>query len=386
MKKNLDKRAAKFAQKLSVNILEPKIANPKKEIVKIPELFGLSLSSTTEEETAAVLNGYIQYSEDMLKDEIRDDGLMDISLQIYSMNRDIQLLRSNAKRSRELLIDKLTVENRQKINAVQQNIALLRTKAKENRLRLIEKMKEGNATKIDTLQQQIDLLKEKKTKEIANQIIHLQEAYQLAESAGIKKPTTLDMLAATNSSKDSAPKTQINVSTKSNSMQFLLGTEYLLSKIDILKNRTNVAQFIPKILNLKSQIESIRNDTKIKEIENRSSDDPYIGGLQDLMNKITALENDNRILALKSRETDDPFIKLLPEKLNKLNRLKQISFEFGDASLYRLDQAATVAKKRNRKLIVLIGTLLSGMVALFIALIVIAAQKRALRSNKEIST
>lgn len=70
--------------------------------------------------------------------------------------------------------------------------------------------------------------------------------------------------------------------------------------------------------------------------------------------------------------------------MNDLDRLKQITFDFGNASLYQLDQAAAVdgvAEKPNRKLIVVLGTLLSGMLSLFIALIVSASQKRALRET-----
>ncbi|MCW8982407.1 MAG: hypothetical protein OQK13_00020, partial [Gammaproteobacteria bacterium] len=55
---------------------------------------------------------------------------------------------------------------------------------------------------------------------------------------------------------------------------------------------------------------------------------------------------------------------------------------FGDAALYQVNQTASVdgvAEKPNRKLMVVLGTLLSGMLALFIALIITASQKRALR-------
>ncbi|MCW8887598.1 MAG: Wzz/FepE/Etk N-terminal domain-containing protein, partial [Gammaproteobacteria bacterium] len=163
---DLEMYALNFANEVQVTLLEPEAV--KGEVVHIPELFEVSITSTNEAETVAVLNGYIQYIEERIIKEIKDEGFLDISLRSQSIHRDIQLLRDSAKRSRELLI---------------------------------AKMIENNATKIEELQQQIALLKEKKGKDVDNQIIHLQEAYQLAKSSGITKPTTLDMLAATNITK-----------------------------------------------------------------------------------------------------------------------------------------------------------------------------------------
>ncbi|MCW8825941.1 MAG: Wzz/FepE/Etk N-terminal domain-containing protein [Gammaproteobacteria bacterium] len=313
--KNLEQSAISFAGGLQVTLLEPEAV--KGEVVHIPELFEVSLTSTNEAETVAVLNGYIQYIEERIIKEIKDEGFLDISLRSQSIHRDIQLLRDSAKRSRELLI---------------------------------AKMIENNATKIEELQQQIALLKEKKGKDVDNQIIHLQEAYQLAKSSGITKPTTLDMLAATNITKSAAPQTQINVGKSSDSMLFLLGTLHLSAKIKILQEREDLTPFIPEISKLRFQINTLENDTKLKELINRIS--------------------------------DDPFIDELPAKMNELDRLKQINFEFGDAALYQVNQTASVdgvAEKPNRKLMVVLGTLLSGMLALFIALIITASQKRALR-------
>lgn len=379
---NTIQTASAFAEEFEFTILEPEV--PKGKRVLIPELFEVRISSTTEAETVTVLNEYIRYIENKLIDEIKNEGFSDVSLHFNNINRDIQLLRKSATRSRELLIEKLTTENQEKLSIIQQKIYFLRTKTKENRLRLVEKMKASNSTKIETLKQQIALLKEKKKKEITSQSAHLHEAYQLAQSAGIKKPTTFNMLAASNRLTDVSLQTQINVNNNNKTLQFLLGTEHLSSQIDILKKRKDLSQFISKIPELESQIESLRNDTKIRELQNRISDDPYIDGLQDLMNQITTIENDKRIQALQSRKSDDPFIGSLPNKLNELDRLKQISFEFGHASLYKKDQAAAVdgvAESPNRKRIVVLGTLLSGILSLFIALIVSASQRRALRET-----
>jgi LPS O-antigen subunit length determinant protein (WzzB/FepE family) len=201
---------------------------------------------------------------------------------------------------------------------------------------------------------------------------------------GINKPTTIDVLASSSTPPRTTPQTQVNVSNSTNSMTFLLGTEYLSSQIDILNSRADITQFILKIPELESQIKSAQNDTKILELQNRVSDDPYIDGLQQLFSQITALENDTKLTELKNRESDDPFIEILPQKLNELEILNHITFDFGEASIFQIDRAAAVdgiAEKPNRKLIIVLGTLLSGMLAMFIALIVSAANKRALRQE-----
>ncbi|MCP4296277.1 MAG: hypothetical protein GY786_11770 [Proteobacteria bacterium] len=376
---DINRAAIKFSSRLSFNIIEPKAG--KGQILESPYLFNMSLFTSKEPESVALLNGYMQHIRKKVLQEIREEGKQAVELRSISLNREIKLLRLDAQRNRALLIEKLTEQNNEKRETLQQKISLLRTGASENRLLQIEKMKESNKFKIETLEQQISFHIDQEKKRITRRSTSLSESYEQAKKADIIKMTHLDSFANLNKPDESVPQTQINVTNNRNFLEFLLGTEYLSSQIDILKNRKNLAQFIPEIPKLEAKIDSLKNDIKLKELQNRVSDDPYIKGLQNLLGQITALKDDKRITALKVRKSDDPYIKLLPEKLNELERLKRITFEFGDASLYTIDKAATVdglPEEPNRRMIVLLGTLVSGVIALFVALIVATVKKRAL--------
>jgi chain length determinant protein (polysaccharide antigen chain regulator) len=93
---------------------------------------------------------------------------------------------------------------------------------------------------------------------------------------------------------------------------------------------------------------------------------------------------------LKSRgnsvTADDPFIPGVTTLLSELSILNNKSFEFEGARLYTLDKLAAVGDapvKPNKRLIVIIGVMLSGFLAIFIALIVATVKKRKLIESKE---
>ena len=249
-KADIDKTAVAFADNFSVTILEPEAR--KGEVVKFPELFQVSLSTTVEPEAVALLNRYLQHVEGMILIKIKEDGATEVKLKVNRIQRDIEVIRSNAKKLKEF------------------------------------------------------------------EFARVSEAFNQAKHLKIVTPTTINNLSQQHNS--NAASTQITINQKNDNLLFLMGTDYLGNKKDILKKRVN----------------------------------------------------------------DDPFISSLPGKLNELERLKHISFEFGNASLHQIDRAAAVdgiAEKPNRKLIVVLGTLLSGMLALFIALIVATIKKRALRQE-----
>jgi len=203
-------------------------------------------------EAVALLNRYLQHVEGMILIKIKEDGATEVKLKVNRIQRDIEVIRSNAKKLKEF------------------------------------------------------------------EFARVSEAFNQAKHLKIVTPTTIDNLSQQHSGNTTS--TQITINQKNDNLLFLMGTDYLGNKKDLLRKRVN----------------------------------------------------------------DDPFISSLPGKLNELERLKHISFEFGNASLYQIDRAAIVdgmAEKPNRKLIVVLGTLLSGMLALFIALIVATIKKRALRQE-----
>lgn len=84
-------------------------------------------------------------------------------------------------------------------------------------------------------------------------------------------------------------------------------------------------------------------------------------------------------------DSDDAFIPKLPNLLSELSVLNERSFNFDGAKLFIVDKLAEIGDapaKPNKKLIVLIGMLLSIFFALFLALIVATIKKRKLLEEK----
>jgi len=92
---------------------------------------------------------------------------------------------------------------------------------------------------------------------------------------------------------------------------------------------------------------------------------------------------------LESRGTeitaDDSFIEEIPTLLSELSNLNKKSFNFEGVKLYTLDKLAAyndATVKPNKKLIAIIGLLLSVFLALFFALIVSTVQKRKIKESQ----
>lgn len=82
---------------------------------------------------------------------------------------------------------------------------------------------------------------------------------------------------------------------------------------------------------------------------------------------------------LQKRTSDDAFIDRLPGLFKRLEELDHMTFDFTGIQPYRIDKIAEVdgkAEKPKRALIVAVGTVLSGFIAIFVALIMGAVKRR----------
>ncbi len=300
-------------KKLTTEVIrtERKSLNTNELIAKIqlnPELIAIKLVGENEQEIVDLINSYVKFVNRLLLEQIKTKGIKNIALEKELIQQKMINLREGAKVRREFLIAQIEESNKEKL-------AKLRN---EKRLLLIKTIKDKEA-----------------------KIARLEEAYGIAKTMGIKKLTTIDAMATENKSS----KTLISLGGKNQQIHALLGTIYLNSELEALRNRNNDELFIPGYSELNKQIES--------------------------------LENDERLHTLKMRDTDDPFITELPDLILKLNKLNQISFNFDEAKLYRLDKQAIAtgdAVKPSRKLIVSIVFLLSFFASIFIVLILNAVR------------
>jgi len=276
-----------------------------------PDLLAITLWSKDEKVAANFLNDYVE--------EIN--------------SRVLEKLRLNGQLSRDFEVEKTQTE-----------MTLLRNNAKKIRLLAIQKQESANEEKIKKLTQTIDLLTNKYELDTQSKLLGLKEALNIAQVMKVKTPKTIESFAKNNSKPMS---TDINITTKSREDLFLMGSDYLKSRIKVIESRQNKALYIKEISVFKKQIEEARNDVTLA--------------------------------ALKARKSDDPYIAELPALLKKLDKLQKLSFDFTGVKLYRLDKKAIAdgkAEKPKRALIVVIGSVLAFFSAVFVALIMGAVKRR----------
>jgi len=276
-----------------------------------PDLLAITLWSKDEKVAANFLNDYVE--------EIN--------------SRVLEKLRLNGQLSRDFEVEKTQTE-----------MTLLRNNAKKIRLLAIQKQESANEEKIKKLTQTIDLLTNKYELDTQSKLLGLKEALNIAQVMKVKTPKTIESFAKNNSKPMS---TDINITTKSREDLFLMGSDYLKSRIKVIESRQNKALYIKEISVFKKQIEEARNDVTLA--------------------------------ALKARKNDDPYIAELPALLKKLDKLQKLSFDFTGVKLYRLDKKAFAdgkAEKPKRALIVAVGSILAFFIAVFVALIMGAVKRR----------
>lgn len=125
--------------------------------------------------------------------------------------------------------------------------------------------------------------------------------------------------------------------------------------------------------------------TLIETLEKRKSDEIYLSEINSLREKIYLIKNDQTLAALKKRESDDPWIKNLPEKLAQIEELKTLNPDFTNMVAYSVNESAMITDEKikpKRKLIVVIGFMLSLVLAVFAAMIV-ASMKGIKHDAKE---
>jgi len=302
--------AAKIGENFSVEQLLP-LKEKGGSNAQAPTLLALKMWGENEQLAADFLNEYIDVSSARLMASIKEESQKRKSLEVERIQAEIEALRNNAKKVRLLSIQKQESANEERVKKLSQSIHLLKAK--------------------------FDLDTESK-------LLGLREALAIAEVMKVKTPKTIESFAKSNSKLTS---TDINITTKSREDLFLMGADYLNSRIKVIESRQNKESYIKEISVLKKQIEEAKNDVKLA--------------------------------ALKARKNDDPYITELPALLGNLDKLQKLTFDFSGAKLYRLDKKASIdgiAEKPKRALIVAVGSVLAFFIAVFVALIMGAVKRR----------
>jgi LPS O-antigen subunit length determinant protein (WzzB/FepE family) len=157
-----------------------------------------------------------------------------------------------------------------------------------------------------------------------------------------------------------------------------LAKQNRLNTIADLKETLSVA----KVMKVKKAMYIMQTDKSNANIINKQTNlfQKYMLGSDYLNAEISRLQSrGNGITA------DDSFISSLPALLSELSILNKKTFNFDGAKLYILDKLAAkndAPVKPNKRLIAIIGLLLSGFLALFVALITSTVQKRKLAESQ----
>lgn len=249
------------------------------------------------------------------------------------------------------LFNDIAVIKDNRIQKIKEQLESLTLAADASRQAQIARLEEKNQESIAGLQMQIELEISTAKKNRENQMIRVKEALTTAEALNIVDPVTWDDLRT----KRINPQiTNEFGGTDKSIPHYFQGTRILSAELNRLTSRLD--------------------------------DRPFIKDLTGLEKQIEALVNDPKIAALKARKDDTIYIEKFDEMQRKLSELIQTPIQFNNVHLAVVSQQPVVSPKptRNPYTIIIVGLFLSGILALFIALIRISLLRKDDSSTSEI--
>lgn len=265
---------------------------------------GLKLTYPKGMEGSAVVNGFVDYVLELERKEIAEDLESLIANRLASLDMNMEAQRANYSASKEAKIATLLEDAALKRAQLQDELAALRAELKTRR---------------------------------NNRIQELNEAITIADSLGIRTPTSPSAMAASARSGTQVIRTEV---TNQEAPLYFLGTEALTAERDALKNRT--------------------------------SDDFVEPRIAEIQSELTLLENNREVEILKAREGEDLYLTNLAQLREEASRLKGIKLDTDRLRLVRLDQPALQSLnpiKPKKALILALGLVLGAMLGIFVALV-----------------
>ncbi|MEB2328616.1 MAG: Wzz/FepE/Etk N-terminal domain-containing protein [Pseudomonas sp.] len=265
---------------------------------------GLKLTYPKGMEGSAIVNGFVDYVLELERKEIAEDLKSLIANRLASLDMNMEAQRANYAASKEAKIATLLEDAALKRAQLQDELAALRAELKIRR---------------------------------NNRIQELNEAITIADSLGIRTPTSPSAMTASARSGTQVIRTEV---TNQEAPLYFLGTEALTAERDALKNRT--------------------------------SDDFVEPRIAEIQSELTLLENNREVEILKAREGEDLYLTNLAQLREEASRLKGIKLDTERLRLVRLDQPALQSLnpiKPKKALILALGLVLGAMLGIFVALV-----------------
>jgi LPS O-antigen subunit length determinant protein (WzzB/FepE family) len=253
---------------------------------------------------ASVINGFVAYVVELERREIAEDVESLVNNRLASLQMNIEAQRANYEASKEAKIASLLEETTLKRAQLQDELSALRVELKTRR---------------------------------TNRIQQLTEAISIAESLGIRKPTSPSSMS--DATRGGAQVIRTEVNSRETPLYFM-GTEALSAERDALASR--------------------------------KSDDFIEPRIAEIQSELAMLENNREVEILRGREGEDLYLTNLAELREEAARLKGIKLDTDRLRLVRLDQPALDSSKPikpKKGMIIALGFVLGGMLGVFVALV-----------------
>jgi chain length determinant protein (polysaccharide antigen chain regulator) len=265
---------------------------------------GLELTYPKGMDGASVVNGFVAYVLELERQEIADDLESLINNRLASLDMNMQAQRASYTASKQAKIAALLEEDALKRAELQDELVALREELKTRR---------------------------------TNRIQQLGEAISIAESLGIRTPTSPSAMTESTRGGTQVIRTEV---TNQEMPLYFMGTEALAAERDALANR--------------------------------KSDDFVEPRVAEIQSELAMLEHNREVELLQEREGEDLYLTNLAELREEAARLKGIKLDTERLKLVRLDQPALQSLnpvKPKKAMILALGLVLGGMLGVFIALV-----------------
>jgi chain length determinant protein (polysaccharide antigen chain regulator) len=269
----------------------------------LSEFVGISLSYPKGVDGVAVVNGLVAAVQETERERIANDLKVLIANRLFALEQKIEAARASYDVSKQARIANLLEQDALRKAQLQDELWALRGELKTRR---------------------------------ENRIKRLDEAMQIAESLGIRKPTTPSAMA------DAQRQGQV-VRTEVNSRDIPL---YFMGG-DALK-------------------------AERQALSERSSDDFSEPRVAEIEKELALLSHNRQVEILEQRKNEDLYLKDLAQWRQEAAQLKGIKFDTGALQLVRVDQPALeplAAVKPKKALVLGLGSVAGLMLGVFVALL-----------------
>lgn len=265
---------------------------------------GLELTYPKGMDGATVVNSFVTYVLDLERREIAEDLESLIKNRLASLETNMEAQRASYSASKEAKIAALLEEDALKRADLQDELVALREELKTRR---------------------------------THRIHQLNEAITIAESLGIRTPTSPSAMTAAPRVGTQVIRTEV---TNQEAPLYFMGTEALSAERDALASR--------------------------------KSDDFIEPRIAEIQSELAMLEHNREVEIMREREREDLYLTNLAELREEAARLNSIQLDTEHLRLVRLDQPALQSLdpvKPKKAMIIALGFVLGGMLGVFIALV-----------------